>query len=192
MSGAVAQVRKRDGRIANFDRDRITNAIFKAAQAVDQKDGRRVAETITHNVVATLERDFFGQGRVPLVEEIQDLAEAALIENGYVHVAKAYILYREQRAQVRDTEKLFLDGLKLIGLRVVDRTGSGQYIEAFITDCAFLDKPKPGCVFRYRSGTDSGNRLAVKGRGRRTAGRWCQDRHGSLSGYSRQLLNYNL
>jgi len=114
MSVAVAQVRKRDGRIVPFDRERITNAIFKAAQAVDHKDGRRVAERMTNAVVATLERDFFGQGRVPSVEEIQDLVEAALIENGYVRVAKAYILYREQRAQVRETEKLLLDGLTLM------------------------------------------------------------------------------
>jgi len=54
----VAQVRKRDGRIAPFDRERIANAIFKAAQAVEQKDGRRVAERITDGVIATLERDF--------------------------------------------------------------------------------------------------------------------------------------
>jgi len=114
MSVAVAQVRKRDGRIVPFDRERITNAIFKAAQAVDQKDGRRVAERMTYDIVATLERDFFGQGRVPSVEEIQDLVEAALIENGYVRMAKAYILYREQRAQVRETKKLLLDGLELM------------------------------------------------------------------------------
>ncbi len=114
MSVAVAQVRKRDGRIVPFDRERITNAIFRAAQAVGQEDGGRVAERMTYGIVATLERDFFGQGRVPSVEEIQDLVEAALIENGYVRMAKAYILYREQRAQVRETEKLLLGGLKLL------------------------------------------------------------------------------
>ena len=47
VSVAVAQVRKRDGRIVPFDRERITNAIFKAAQAVGQDDGRRVAARIT-------------------------------------------------------------------------------------------------------------------------------------------------
>jgi len=114
MTVAAAQVRKRDGRIVPFDRERITNAIFKAAQAVGQGDGRGVAERITDAVVATLERDFFGPGRVPSVEEIQDLVEAALIENGYVRMAKAYILYREQRAQVRETQKLLLDGLELM------------------------------------------------------------------------------
>lgn len=114
MSVAVTQVRKRDGRIVPFDRERIANAIFKAAQAVDHKDGRRVAERITDGVVVTLERDFFGQGRVPSVEEIQDLVEAALIENGYVRMAKSYILYREQRAQIRETGKLLLDSLELM------------------------------------------------------------------------------
>jgi len=112
MNGAVAQVRKRDGRVVPFDRERITNAVFKAAQAVGQENGRKVAERISAEVVAVLERDFCGQ--IPSVEEIQDLVEAALIENGYVRMAKAYILYREQRAQVRETEKLLLDGLKLM------------------------------------------------------------------------------
>lgn len=112
MTVAVAQVRKRDGRIVPFDRERITNAVFKAAQAVGQEDGREVAERISAQVVAVLERDFRGQ--IPSVEEIQDLVEAALIENGYVRMAKAYILYREQRAQVRETEKLLLDALKLM------------------------------------------------------------------------------
>jgi len=114
MSIATAQIRKRDGRIVPFDREKIANAIFKAAQAVGQEDGRRVAERITDAVVVPLERDFFGQGRVPSVEEIQDLVEAALIENGYVRMAKAYILYRERRAQVRETENLLLDSLTLM------------------------------------------------------------------------------
>ena len=58
MSGAVAQVRKRDGRIVPFDRERIADAIFKAAQAVGQDGGRRVAEGITYDIVVTPERDF--------------------------------------------------------------------------------------------------------------------------------------
>ena len=114
MSGSVVRVRKRDGRIVPFDRERITNAIFKAAQAVGQEDGRGEVERITDAVVAPLERDFFRHGRVPLVEEVQDLVEAALIENGYVRLAKSYILYREQRAQARETKKLFLNGLELM------------------------------------------------------------------------------
>ena len=58
MSVAAARVRKRDGGIVPFDRERITSAIFKAAQAVGQEDGRRVAERITDAVVVPLERDF--------------------------------------------------------------------------------------------------------------------------------------
>jgi len=108
------QIQKRDGRLAPFDRERITNAIFKAARAVGQEGARAVAEQLTDDVVARLERDFFAQGKVPSVEEIQDLVEEAIIRGGYVRMAKAYILYREQRAQVRETKKLLLDGLKLM------------------------------------------------------------------------------
>jgi anaerobic ribonucleoside-triphosphate reductase len=110
----AAQIRKRDGRIVPFDRERIVNAIFKAARAVGQEDARAVAEHLTDEVVALLSRDFFAQDRIPSVEEIQDLVEAALIENGYVRMAKAYILYRQQRAQLRETKKLFLDALSLM------------------------------------------------------------------------------
>ena len=108
------QIQKRDGRLAPFDRERITNAIFKAARAVGQEDARAVAEHLTDDVVARLERDFFAQDKVPSVEEIQDLVEEAIIRGDYVRMAKAYILYREQRAQVRETRKLLLDGLKLM------------------------------------------------------------------------------
>ena len=114
MSIAAAEVRKRDGRIVPFDRERIVNAIFKAARAVGREDARAVAEQLTDEVVARLESDFFVQDRIPSIEEIQDLVEEAIIRKGYVRMAKAYILYRQQRAQVRETRKLLLDGLKLM------------------------------------------------------------------------------
>ncbi|HIC92799.1 MAG TPA: ribonucleoside triphosphate reductase, partial [Anaerolineae bacterium] len=79
MSIAAAKVRKRDGRVVPFDRERIVNAIFKAARAVGQEDARAVAEQLTDQVVACLERDFFAQDRIPSIEEIQDLVEAAII-----------------------------------------------------------------------------------------------------------------
>ena len=107
-------IRKRDGRIVPFDRERIAGAIFKAARAVGREDARTVAEQLADDVVANLMRDFFAQDKVPSIEEIQDLVEEAIIRKGYVRMAKSYILYREQRAQVRETRKLLLDGLKLM------------------------------------------------------------------------------
>ena len=92
------QVRKRDGDIVAFDVEKITNAIFKAARSVGGEDRPRAVELA--NIVAGQLRG--GPERaVPAVEEIQDLVEKVLIEEGHAATAKAYILYRERRNQAR-------------------------------------------------------------------------------------------
>jgi anaerobic ribonucleoside-triphosphate reductase len=97
-------VRKRDGRLAEFDTDRITNAIWKAAKAVGGKD-RSIAKRLSEQVVGELEKHFGDEG-VPTVEEIQDLVEKTLIENGHTRTAKAYILYRKQHQDLRELASL--------------------------------------------------------------------------------------
>ncbi|RLD99111.1 MAG: ribonucleoside triphosphate reductase [Aquificota bacterium] len=106
-------VRKRDGKIVPFDRERITNAIFKAAKAVGGSD-RVKAEDLANQVSLILYERFFRKGSIPHVEEIQDLVEKVLIENGHAQVAKAYILYREQRRVARDLKKALVDGMELV------------------------------------------------------------------------------
>lgn len=93
-------VRKRDGRLEHFDQERITNAIWKGARAVGGRD-REQAKRISDQVVAELENRF-GEDGVPTVEEIQDLVEKRLIENGHSRTAKAYILYRKQHQDLRE------------------------------------------------------------------------------------------
>ena len=93
-------VRKRDGRLAKFDSERITNAIWKAAKAVGGKD-KDLAKRLSKQVVDELEKRF-GEEGVPTVEEIQDLVEKILIENGHARTAKAYILYRKQHQDMRE------------------------------------------------------------------------------------------
>jgi anaerobic ribonucleoside-triphosphate reductase len=97
-------VRKRDGRLEPFDQKRITNAIWKAAKAVAGKD-RGLAQKLSDQVVAML-KERFGEEGVPTVEEIQDLVEKALIENGHARTAKAYILYRKQHQDMRELAAL--------------------------------------------------------------------------------------
>jgi anaerobic ribonucleoside-triphosphate reductase len=96
----VKFVRKRDGRLEPFDQERITNAIWKAAKAVGGKD-RELAKRLSDQVVAELKRRF-GEDGVPTVEEIQDVVEKILIENGHARTAKAYILYRKQHQDIRE------------------------------------------------------------------------------------------
>ncbi|MCD6445582.1 ribonucleoside triphosphate reductase [Candidatus Bathyarchaeota archaeon] len=97
-------VRKRDGRLEPFDQERITNAIWKAAKAVGGRD-RELAKKLSDQVVAML-KERFGEDGVPTVEEIQDVVEKVLIENGHARTAKAYILYRKQHQDIRELAAL--------------------------------------------------------------------------------------
>ena len=91
-------VRKRDGRIVPFNQERITTAIKKAIVAVGEKAD---ADFLSNKVVEKLTQKYGSEG-VPLVEEIQDLVEETIMEAGFYEVARAYILYRKQRKQVRE------------------------------------------------------------------------------------------
>ena len=97
-------VRKRDGKLEPFDQERITNAIWKAAKAIGGKD-RELAKRLSDQVVNMLQ-ERFGEEGVPTVEEIQDLVEKVLIENGHARTAKAYILYRKQHQDLRELAAL--------------------------------------------------------------------------------------
>jgi anaerobic ribonucleoside-triphosphate reductase len=97
-------VRKRDGKLELFDQERITTAIWKAAKAVGGKD-REQAKRISDQVLAEL-GSRFGEDGCPTVEEIQDIVEKQLIENGRAQTAKAYILYRKQHHDMRELAAL--------------------------------------------------------------------------------------
>lgn len=97
--GQITHVVKRSGAIVPFNSDRIMNAIYRAAVAVGGRDRER-AKWLTQQVVELLERTT-PLGHTPHIEEIQDIVEKVLIENAHAKVAKAYILYREERARQR-------------------------------------------------------------------------------------------
>jgi uridine kinase len=92
-------VTKRDGRVVPFTQDRITNAIYRAAVAVGGRD-KITAQSLSDQVVTLLD-DGYAPDKAPSVEEIQDIVEKVLIENGHAKVAKAYILYRNERNRRR-------------------------------------------------------------------------------------------
>ena len=108
----IKKIRKRDGRIADFDQEKVTEAIWKAAQSVGGKD-RKLAEMLSDKVVAVLEYQFSDK-EMPTVEEIQDIVEKILIKNGHAKTAKAYILYRHQRAKIRETKSVMVDAINTI------------------------------------------------------------------------------
>ncbi|MBM3976701.1 MAG: hypothetical protein FJ299_06890, partial [Planctomycetes bacterium] len=106
-----ARVRKRDGREVPFDVAKIARAIELAQQAVGESDARFAGEVagvvelalrrVADERAARRGSPELSEPYVPTIEEIQDLVERALIELGRASVAKAYILHRERRAQVR-------------------------------------------------------------------------------------------
>lgn len=93
------QVIKRTGSVVPFNPERITNAIYRAAVAVGGRD-RQTAEKLTDQVIQILQQNG-SPDQIPTVEEIQDVVEKVLIENGHARVAKAFILYRDERARSR-------------------------------------------------------------------------------------------
>ena len=105
MSPKIEKVIKRTGAVVPFKRERIVNAIYRAAVAVGGRD-RSIAEGLTDQVIALLEEKT-PPGSAPAVEEIQDIVEKVLIENGHARTAKAYILYREERARHRRRKTAF-------------------------------------------------------------------------------------
>jgi ribonucleoside-triphosphate reductase len=111
---AVDSVTKRDGTVVPFDRARIESAIYAAARAAGNGEGRPWAETLSWAVTALLWERASVSGEAPHVEEIQDVVEEVLVKSGSPRIAKAYILYRQQRASARDTTRMMLDTEKLV------------------------------------------------------------------------------
>jgi len=132
----VKKIKKRDGRIVDFDANKITEAIWKAAQAVGEKD-KAVAVELSQQVVEKLEKQL-KPAEVPSVEQVQDIVEKTLIENGQASMAKAYILYRQKRAEIRrmklllgvvDELKLPLNAILVLERRYLRKDENGRVIE---------------------------------------------------------------
>ena len=100
----IPQIEKRDGRLVPFDFDKITSAIAKA-MAASQEGSEEDAKLVAHQVAGELAR-FAKKYKtfLPTVEGIQDSVEKYLILNDFVKTAKAYILYRDKRAQLRSVK----------------------------------------------------------------------------------------
>ena len=96
----ITKIRKRDGRTAPFNIQKIADAIYKAANAVGGKDYNS-ALALAETVCKELEKEFDGEN-IPTVEQVQDTVEKVLVENGHAKTAKAYILYRSDRTRIRE------------------------------------------------------------------------------------------
>jgi ribonucleoside-diphosphate reductase alpha chain len=141
----ISKIRKRDGRVVNFEQSKISNAIYKALVANGKPDyplAEKLAARVLQKIVQQ-GRDSAGKTAIPSVEDVQDMVESILIEEGQSETAKAYILYRHERRKVRDekmkilnkkdldeVDKAFdINSLRVLAARYLLRDNNNEIIE---------------------------------------------------------------
>jgi len=112
MVKGISRIKKRDGTVVDFNQDKITKAIAKAMESQGIVDPSS-AKT-TSDIAAFMIEEKFGGYTVPSVEQIQDIVEMVLMKQGYLEVAKNYILYREKHKGIREARKTGLNLERLI------------------------------------------------------------------------------
>lgn len=106
------QIRKRDGRVVSFSKDKISRAIFLAAQGVGGSDFEKaelLSDKVLNYMASVLKTD-----EIPYVEFVQDCVEKVLIEEGHARTAKAYILHRNKRTRYREGKSELMEIVKEI------------------------------------------------------------------------------
>lgn len=111
--GLIEKIKKRDGTLVQFDKQKIFDAILKAEKAAGE-DTEQDTNILTELVIDRLIEEVKVNPRILDVEEIQDIVERILIKKDKENTAKAYILYRKQREEIRKTRSLFLDVNKVM------------------------------------------------------------------------------
>ena len=141
----IMHIRKRDGRTVNFAKSKISDAIYKALVATG-KPNYPLAEKLANRVVQKMIQQGYGlveKDAVPSVEDVQDIVESILIEEGLSETAKSYILYRHERRKVRDdkmkilnkkdldeVDKTFdVNSLRVLGARYLLRDDNNEIVE---------------------------------------------------------------
>ncbi|MBS3050954.1 MAG: adenosylcobalamin-dependent ribonucleoside-diphosphate reductase [Candidatus Aenigmarchaeota archaeon] len=137
----IGQIKKRYGSVVKFDKSKITNAIYNAARE-GGNESKQECDKVADKVLEKIEREM-PKGSIPTVEGIQDLVEQVLIETGHAKTAKAYIIYRQKRAEIRAEKKHVLEkeeidevdkkfdvnALRVLKARYLRKDDSGKLIE---------------------------------------------------------------
>ncbi len=135
----ISQIKKRGGRIDEFSQDKIAGAIFKAAASVGGRD-KKLSRELAAKVVDLLEKKLQKENKkIPDVEEVQDFVEKVLIEEGHARTAKAYILWRQKRKEIRDAKnmlgvvdelKLPMNSIRVLAKRYLKKDENGKILES--------------------------------------------------------------
>ncbi len=149
---SLNSIKKRDGRIVNFEEEKIVHAIFKAMRAVSKPDRQKAIE-ITKEVINKIS---LNNNSMPEVETIQDMVEKQLFEFGDFDIAKAYMIYRNQRHSLRTTKDIFSnldlidDYINLEDWRIKESANSSyslqglnQHVSTIISSQYWLEKIYP-------------------------------------------------
>ncbi len=132
----INKIKKRDGKIVEFNKEKIVNAIFKAAESVGGSD-RKEAEKVADLAIKFIEEKY-REDEVPSVEDVQDIVEKALIESGHAATAKSYIIYRHRKnveremkriLGVSDDLKLPLNSVQVLERRYLLKDDDGKVVE---------------------------------------------------------------
>jgi ribonucleoside-diphosphate reductase alpha chain len=130
MNAKIKKIKKRSGETVIFDQQKISNAILAAGKATGEFNARE-AEKISQKVAEKLDEIDQRRKKLLVVEEIQDLVEITLMKENYTKTAKAYILYRKQKEEIREEKKKVLSGksttmsLSLNSLKIL----AGRYLK---------------------------------------------------------------
>lgn len=136
----IKKIIKRDGRIVDFDVEKIKEAISQAIESVEEPNPE-LAHSLTQEVVKLLNKNF-SKSSPPTVDDVQDLVEKVLIEEGQAQTAKAYILYRHKKDEERERRALILgkgdagenlifsnEALRILKERYLLKNSEGEVIE---------------------------------------------------------------
>ncbi len=143
IENSIIEVKKRDGRVLNFQKDKISNAIYKALIACGRPD-HSLADKLAEGVMMKLLKQGFSASASPSVEDVQDMVESILIDEGLGEIAKAYILYRHERRKLREekmkvlnakllddvAKKFDVNCLRVLASRYLFRNNKGEIIES--------------------------------------------------------------
>ncbi len=136
------KIYKRNGHTVPFKIEKITQAIYRASIAVGDPNWQ-MANNFSKEVIKRLEKKI-KKGAIPNVEEVQDVVEQVLIEKVHPRIAKAYILYRQHRAEIRQEKKQVLNkteidevdkkfdinALRVLASRYLKKNEDGKIIES--------------------------------------------------------------
>ena len=152
IESSIVDVRKRDGRITNFKKDKISNAVFKALEATGKLD-REIADELASGVVSKLVEQGFSASNPPSVEDIQDMVESTLIDKGHGESYSQGLVFDAHEIEEMDSksEKIvecnkmtkILNGGLLVQLKMPDGSNPSQIKNTIEKASNIFDSFKP-------------------------------------------------